>query len=137
MLIGFQGFSQGLFEVRTSHQRMGINELLRVDFVSHDDGEKFVAPAFEGFTVKDGPVTRQYEETIDGKRRYSFEYSYLLQPQKKGVMTIPAATLEISGQKFTTAPVSVTVTDAVKLTGKLQTLEPPIHPAFLEMEDED
>jgi len=136
MLVSVSGFAQGLFEVRTSHTTMGMNELLRVDFVTHDDGEKFAAPSFEGFTVKEGPVTRSYEEAINGKRKYNFEYAYLLQPQKKGTATIGAASVLIGGDEFKTTPVAITIGDAVKLTGKLQTLEPPIHPAYLETDDE-
>ena len=136
LLVSVSGFSQGLFEVRTSHQTMGINELLRVDFVTHDDGEKFAAPSFEGFTIKEGPRTREYEETIKGKKKYSFEHSYLLQPQKKGTSTIGAASILIGGEEFKSAPVAITIGDAVKLNGKLQTLEPPVHPAYLETDDE-
>ncbi|HEX8562338.1 MAG TPA: BatD family protein [Flavobacterium sp.] len=136
LLVSIQSFAQGLFEVRTSHEKLGINELLRVDFVMHDDGQNFIAPKFEGFIVKEGPRTNQYEETINGKRRYSLEYSYLLQPQKKGAATIDPATVEISGDTFKTAPVHITITDAVKITGKLQTLELPVHPAYLETDDE-
>ncbi len=134
-LISVQGFAQGLFEVKTSSERVGINELLRVDFISHDDGLNFKAPSFEGFTVKEGPTTSQYETKENGKIKYNFAYSYLLQPQKKGTFTIGAATLEISEEPFKTQPVTVTVTDAVK-NPRQQSLQPEIHPAFLETDDE-
>jgi|SRR5690606_6775774 len=134
-LISVQGFAQGLFEVQTSSERIGINEILRVDFISHDDGLNFKAPSFEGFIVKEGPVTSQYESKVNGKLKYNFAYSYLLQPQKKGAVTIGAASLEISEEVFKTKPVSIMVTDAVKKP-KPQSLAPEIHPGYLETDDE-
>lgn len=134
-LISIQGFAQGLFEVKTSSEKVGINELLRVDFISHDDGLNFKAPSFEGFIVKEGPRTSQYETKVNGKTLYNSAYSYLLQPQKKGTFTIDAATIEISEEHFETAPTTVTVTDAVKKP-IMQTLEPEIHPAYLETDGE-
>ena len=137
LCVGVQSFAQGLFETRVSHQKLGINELLRVDFVSHDDGEKFVAPKFDGFILKEGPVTRSYEETIDGKMKYSFEYSYLLQPIAKGTFKIEPASLVISGENFETNAVKIVVTDAVKLKGQLQNLNPPVNQELLELNEED
>lgn len=124
LLLCAQGlFAQGLFEVKTTHEKLGINEMLRVDFIMHDDGEKFAAPSFDGFKVVEGPRRNQFENYQNGKRMYNLTYSYLLQPLVKGQHTIGGASVEFTGDKFTTKPFTVTVTDAVKHPGKVPTLD--------------
>lgn len=112
-------YAQVKFEAKVSKQKLGVNERLRIDFEMNQDGDNFVPPNFDDFTVVGGPNTSLMNSYANGKKTYQKTYSYFLAPKKKGKFTIKQATIEIDGEVYKTFPVTVTVVDAVdKPNGK-------------------
>lgn len=107
-------FAQVKFEAKVSKEKLGVNERLRIDFEMNQDGDNFVPPSFEDFTVVGGPNTSVSNSWVNGKRSYTKTYSYFLAPKGRGKFTIKQATIEIDGEIYKTFPVTVTVTAAVE-----------------------
>ncbi len=101
------------FEAKVSKKTLGVNERLRIDFEMNKDGDNFVPPSFDGFTVVGGPNTSLMNSYVNGKKTYQKTYSYFLAPNKKGKLTIKQAKIEIEGEIYKTFPITVTVTNAV------------------------
>lgn len=113
-LITFQGLmAQVQFEARVSKNSLGINERLRVDFIMNVDGDNFEQPSFDGFKMVAGPSQQISQSWINGRSSFQKIYSYILQPDRKGAITIKQAAIEFNGQVYKTAPIKVTVTNAV------------------------
>jgi len=104
--------AQVTFEAKVSKKKLGINERLRIDFVMNKDGDNFVPPNFEHFTVI-GPNQSISNSWLNGVRSFSKTYSYFLIPKKKGKFTINQATIEIDGEIYKTSPISIVITSAV------------------------
>ncbi|MCY3999104.1 MAG: BatD family protein [Flavobacteriaceae bacterium] len=114
LVLPFSVFSQITFEAKLSRDKLGLNENLQVEFVMNENGDNFIPPSFEGFRVVSGPsqsVSRQY---INGVSSFSKSYSYFLQPNRKGFITIEQAAVTFEGEEYKTEPVTVQVTDAVE-----------------------
>ena len=113
-LITFQGLmAQVQFEARVSKNSLGINERLRIDFIMNVDGDNFEQPSFEGFRMVAGPSQQISQSWINGRSSFQKIYSYILQPERKGALTIKQAAIEFNGQVYKTNPIKVTVTNAV------------------------
>lgn len=113
-LITFQGLmAQVQFEARVSKNTLGINERLRIDFIMNVDGDNFEQPAFEGFRMVAGPSQQISQSWINGRSSFQKIYSYILQPERKGSITIKSSAIEYNGQVYKTSPIKVTVTNAV------------------------
>ncbi|MNK72797.1 hypothetical protein D3C87_922820 [compost metagenome] len=113
-LITFQGLmAQVQFEARVSKNSLGINERLRIDFIMNVDGDNFEQPSFEGFRMVAGPSQQISQSWINGRSSFQKIYSYILQPERKGAITIKQAAIEFNGQVYKTNPIKVTVTNAV------------------------
>ena len=113
LLTGLVGQAQVKFEAKVSKKKLGVNERLRIDFEMNKDGDNFVPPSFENFTVVGGPNTSVSNSWVNGKRSYTKTYSYFLAPNKRGNFTIKQATIEIDGEIYKTFPITVNVTAAV------------------------
>ena len=105
--------AQVKFEAKVSKDKLGVNERLRIDFEMNKDGDNFVPPSFDGFTVVGGPNTSVSNSWINGKRTFSKTYSYFLAPKRVGKFIIKQALIEIDGETYKTFPVTVRVTKAV------------------------
>jgi len=105
--------AQVKFETKVSKNTIGLNERIQVQFSVNEDADNFQAPNFEGFTLVGGPFQSRNFSWINGVKSFSLSYSYILQPTQKGVLTIKPATIEYDGNVLKSAPVKVTVTDAI------------------------
>ncbi|MBU2949881.1 BatD family protein [Tamlana agarivorans] len=103
------------FVMKTSKQKLGINERLRVDFEMNRDGDNFNPPNFSNFTVVGGPNQSVSNSWINGKRTYKKTYSYFLAPKKRGTFTISQASIVIEGNTYKTTPKRIQVTAAVEI----------------------
>lgn len=113
-LLTFQGLmAQVQFEARVSKNTLGLNERLRVDFIMNVDGDNFEQPSFDGFKLVAGPSQQISQSWINGRSSFQKIYSYILQPERKGAVTIKQAAIEYNGQIYKTNPIKVTVTNAV------------------------
>ncbi|KFF04801.1 BatD family protein [Flavobacterium reichenbachii] len=114
LLISFQGLmAQVQFEAKVTKNTLGLNERLRIDFIMNVDGDNFDQPAFEGFRITAGPSQQVSQSWVNGRSSFQKAYSYILQPLQKGTLTIKPASIEYNGQVYKTAPIKITVTNAV------------------------
>ena len=115
LLLSFSNlaFAQVQFEAKASKEKLGINERLRIDFEMNQDGDNFIPPSFENFTVVGGPNQAVSNSWINGERSYSKTYSYFLAPKKRGTFRIGQAEITIDGQTYKTSPIEIEVTAAV------------------------
>ena len=75
--------AQVKFEAKVSKNTLGVNERLRIDFEMNQDGDNFVPPSFQDFTVVGGPNTSVSNYWSNGKRSFTKTYSYFLSPKKQ------------------------------------------------------
>ena len=120
LLASFQLKAQVRFETKLSKTRLGLNERLRVSFEMNENGDNFIPPTFEGFTVVGGPNQSVSNSYVNGKRSFSKSYTYFLTPEQKGELTIGKASIEIQGEVYKTSPRKVIVTEAVKRPNSAQ-----------------
>lgn len=114
LLLFVQGlFAQQIeFKATPSKTSLGINERLIVEFTANADWDEFTPPQFGGFRAS-GPTQMINNSWINGKTSFSKSYRYLLTPTAKGQFTIGAATIVVDGKEYRTAPVKITVGNAV------------------------
>lgn len=105
--------AQVQFEAKVTKNTLGLNERLRIDFIMNVDGDNFDQPAFEGFRITAGPSQQVSQSWVNGRSSFQKAYSYILQPLQKGTLTIKPASIEYNGQVYKTAPIKITVTNAV------------------------
>jgi len=105
--------AQVTFETQLSKNRLGINERLRVSFKMNQNGDNFIPPNFQGFTIVGGPNQSVSNSWVNGVRSFSKSYTYFLTPTKKGNLVIGQASIEIDGEIYKTSPKKVEVTTAV------------------------
>ena len=115
------------FKAQPSRTSLGENEHLRVDFTMNKEGDNFVPPSFENFGVT-GPTQSISHSWINGTRSFSKTYTYMLQPKRKGKLTIGSASIIIEGKEYKTKPITIEVTDAVSNPRGTQTTPPPSNP---------
>ncbi|OYU82932.1 MAG: BatD protein [Flavobacterium sp. BFFFF2] len=118
LVLGYwTSWSQVDFDAKVSKNSLGLNEKLRIDFTMNADGDNFSPPNFEscGFRVVGGPSQSVSQSWINGRSSFNKSYTYVLMPLQKGALTIKQASIEINGQTYKTAPIKVTVTNAVEI----------------------
>ncbi|WP_341833948.1 BatD family protein [Chitinophaga pollutisoli] len=72
----------------------------------------FRAPAFNGFSVMQGPAVQQGMSNDNGRVTTYVAYSYTLAPTAPGNFTIPGATARVDGKTVRSNPVNIEVTRA-------------------------
>lgn len=105
--------AQVRFETKLSKNRLGLNERLRVSFEMNQNGDNFIPPTFDGFSVIGGPNQSVSNSWVNGVRSFSKTYTYFVTPSRKGKLTIGQASIEIEGEVYKTSPKQVEVTKAV------------------------
>jgi len=114
LLLSLQGvYAQAVeFKAAPSRTKIGVNERVRVEFSMNQDGDNFVAPSFQGFTIS-GPGQMISNSWVNGVRSFSKSYTYVLTPKAKGNFTVGQATIEIGGKTYKTSPFKIEVGEAV------------------------
>lgn len=130
-------WAQFQFQTEVSRQSIGINERIEVRFSMNDDADNFQRPSFEGFQILAGPMQSVSHSWINGKTSMQKSYSFFVQPQKKGTLTIGAATIEFEGKIYKTQPVTIKVGDAVQEDPRAQQRRRDPFAAFFEDAEED
>jgi hypothetical protein len=117
LIIGNSLFAQVQFEAKVSRNAVGLNERIRVDFIMNADGDNFVPPNFEacGFRVVGGPSQSVSQSWVNGRSSFNKSYTYILLPAQKGALTLRQATIEVNGQIYKTAPLRITVSNAIEI----------------------
>ena len=108
------GYLQDIsFEAKASKNTLGINERLRIDFTMNRNGDNFTPPDFSNFTVIGGPNQSVSTSWVNGKKTFSKTFTYFLSPQKKGLLKIDQASVEIDDEIYKTIPIEINVSEAV------------------------
>ncbi|PQJ21991.1 BatD protein [Tenacibaculum sp. SG-28] len=99
-----------------SKNKLGINQRFRIQFtINKQGGDNFKAPNFKNVSVIGGPSQSISQSWINGKQTFSQSYTYILQPKRKGEITIGPATIEMEGKILTSNTVKILVLDAVEI----------------------
>ena len=120
--------AQVKFEADVSKNNLGINERVRIEFSMNEDGDNFNPPNFEacGFRVVGGPSQSISQSWINGRSTFQKAYTYILLPLQKGNLIIKAATIEINGQIYKTAPLKMVVGNAIQIEQERNPNEAPV-----------
>ena len=113
LLFGFSSLAQVKFEAKASREKMGINERVKVEFIIDKDADNFLAPDFKGFKRLAGPNQSISQSWVNGKSSFQKTYTYFLEPQRRGRLTIGQAEIEYQGKTYKTSPIDIEVTAAV------------------------
>ncbi len=104
------------FKTTVSKSRLGLNERLRITFsIDKQGADDFTPSNFKNFKVLAGPMQSTNFSYVNGKQSFEQSYSYTIQPIKKGVFTIPSASIKFNGNIIKTNTVKITVTGAVEI----------------------
>ena len=110
------GAQEAKLTTTVSKNKLGLNQRLRVEFsIDKQGGDNFTPPPFQNFRVVGGLSQSISQSNFNGKSSYKQSYSYIIQPTKKGILVIPAASIEIDGKKIKSDPVKVRVLDPVDI----------------------
>lgn len=114
LTISLEAFAQETeFTTEVSRKSLGQNEHLRVDFSINKNGDNFSAPNFDGFSILERGQSVQHINK-NGKITQLIVFTFVLEPTRKGKLTIGEASIEVDNKIYKTKPISVTVTDAVQ-----------------------
>ena len=102
------------FEAKVSKNSLGLNENLQISFAINQDGDNFSPPDFEGFRLVGGPFQSTSYSWVNGVKSFNRSFTYILQPTKKGTFTIKSASIEFNDEIHKTAPIKISVTDAIQ-----------------------
>jgi len=117
-IIGSSVFAQQEVEFTTSvsKNKLGLNQRLRVEFsINKQGGDNFSPPNFTDFRVVGGPSQSVSQSWVNGKVSFSQSYVYIIEPSRKGELTITSASIEFKGETLKTEPVKIVVVDAVEI----------------------
>ena len=101
---------------KVSKNKLGINQRLKIEFsINKQGGDNFSPPQFSNFKIVGGPSQSVSQSWINGKVTFSQSYSYIIQPKRKGELTIGAASIEIDEKNLKSKPIKIIVLDAVEI----------------------
>ncbi|WP_064965991.1 BatD family protein [Tenacibaculum ovolyticum] len=99
-----------------SKNKLGVNQRLRIEFsTNNQSADNFKRPNFTNFRIVSGPSQSVSQSWINGKVSFSKSYTYIIQPKRKGEFNIPAATIDIDGEKVLSNTIKVIVLSAVDI----------------------
>lgn len=107
---------ESALKASVSKNKLGVNQRLRIEFSTNKQGaDNFKVPNFTNFKIVSGPSQSVSQSWINGKVSFSKSYTYIIQPKRKGEFNIPAATIEIDGEKVLSNTIKVIVLSAVDI----------------------
>ena len=107
---------EAVLTAKVSKNKLGINQRLKIEFtINKQGGDNFSPPKFSNFKVVGGPSQSVSQSWINGKVTFSQSYSYIIQPKRKGELTIGSANIEIAGKNINSKPIKIIVLDAIEI----------------------
>jgi hypothetical protein len=101
---------------KVSKNKLGVNQRLRIEFsINKQGGDHFSPPKFTNFKVVGGQSQSVSQSWINGKASFTQSYTYIIQPKRKGELTIGAASIQIGGKTLKSNPVKIIALAAVDL----------------------
>lgn len=111
-------FAQDIVFTVTSPDSVTIGEGFSVNYTINRNADSIHIKSFENFELIGGPNKSSSVNTsiIKGKETISYEnsFTYDLKPVKKGVFRIPAATIQVKGEKYFSDSAIIIITDTSK-----------------------
>lgn len=104
-----------VFSTQPSAGKVGLNDQFQVSFILENahNVSAFNPPSFKGFHVLAGPIqsSQSSYSNVNGRmqEQSSVRLSYVLQPEKKGTLTIDGATVNVDGQTYSSNAVTIEV----------------------------
>ena len=130
-------WAQFEFYAQVSSQSIGVNQRIEVRFTMTEKVTDFQQPSFEGFDIVGGPMQSENYIWVNGQSRNEYSFSFFIQPQKKGILTIEPASVEYNGKVYKTQPISINVGEAVQEDPRRnQRRRDPFARFFEEMEED-
>ncbi|AUC85631.1 BatD protein [Polaribacter sp. ALD11] len=107
---------EATLKTKVSKNKLGVNQRLRVEFsIDKQGGDNFSPPNFNNFKVVGGPSQSVSQSWVNGKVSFSQSYTYIIQPKRKGELSIGRASIKIGGRLIQSEPVKIIVLDAVDI----------------------
>ena len=107
---------EATLKAKVSKNKLGLNQRLRVEFsINKQGGDNFTPPSFANFKIVGGPSQSVSQSWVNGRSSFTQSYTYIIQPRKKGELTINAASVKIGGKTIKSEPIKIIVIDAVEL----------------------
>ncbi len=107
---------EATLKAKVSKNKLGLNQRLRVEFsINKQGGDNFTPPSFTNFKIVGGPSQSVSQSWVNGRSSFTQSYTYIIQPRKKGELTINAASVKIGGKTIKSEPIKIIVIDAVEL----------------------
>lgn len=101
---------------KVSKNKLGLNQRLKIEFSINKQGsDQFTPPKFTNFKVVGGPSQSVSQSWVNGKVSFSQSYTYIIQPKRKGEITIGTASVKIGGKYIRSKPIKIIVLDAVEI----------------------
>ena len=101
---------------KVSKNKLGLNQRLKIEFSINKQGsDQFTPPKFTNFKVVGGPSQSVSQSWVNGKVSFSQSYTYIIQPKRKGEITIGTASVKIGGKYIKSKPIKIIVLDAVEI----------------------
>jgi len=102
-------FAQGL-KVQVSKNKLSLGEYLEVKYtIDGGNDRNFKTGSFNNLKIAQGPNSSSNMQWINGKFSQSKTYSYVLLPQKEGILEIPQASVQIKGKLYKSSPIKIVV----------------------------
>ena len=103
-LLSFSFVAQeATLKTKVSKNKLGVNQRLRVVFsIDKQGGDNFTPPNFTNFKIVGGPsqsVSQSISSTPSGRKvTFSQSYTYIIQPKRKGELSIGSASVTFNGK---------------------------------------
>jgi hypothetical protein len=112
--------------VQVDAQRVSTSDYLHIQYTVERASKltRFITPAFQGFTVVQGPDYTNGWTLVNGDMKEYVAISFVLQPKRKGRWVIPAATAVADGKSLRSESVAIDVSDGPS-TGRQRTEAAP------------
>lgn len=111
--LAIAGLAQEVEFIATAPHVVAQGEQFRLVYMLNSRPKQFNAPSFEGFYVLSGPNTSSSSsvQIINGKMTQSHEYTYtyILEAEKEGVLSIEPAQATIDKKEYQSNPVKIEV----------------------------
>ncbi|MDR0793516.1 MAG: BatD family protein [Chitinophagaceae bacterium] len=103
--------AQVSFVIQVSDNPIGRKDMVSVSYTlkNAQDMGNMLTPDFEGWRVVSGPQISQQSVSINGKNTNSISYTFLLQPQHSGTLTVPGISVVADGKTISCNPQKITV----------------------------
>lgn len=104
--------AQVRFEATANAKEMLLSGEVEVSFTLYDaSGKNFTPPDFNGFKVLAGPFQSSSTSLVNGVRSSQFAMTFVLRPQRKGVLSIGSASVVVNRKTLYTKPIQISVVE--------------------------